>query len=98
MKLLHEVTGMYELPDGRVFVENWGNGLLIEAKDWGGVEELPKEVGTATIGPWVGLNGDEKYRLFVHPVNRLVANSYAPSQSELLKAEILPAVELPVAA
>jgi hypothetical protein len=92
MELLQEIEGIYSFDNGQVFVSSWGPGLLIEDKDFGGIELLPKDFSTTTIGPWLGTNGDDRYRVFVLPESSLVELMQPPTQEDVTTAEKMPSI------
>jgi hypothetical protein len=78
------------LPDGTIFIDCWGPGLLIDQEDFGGVEILPPDVHTASVGPWLGANGDDQYRVFCLRDNCLTNYIDQPPQERIANAEKMP--------
>ena len=99
IQLLQEIEAIAILGNGQVFVDCWGPELLIDPEDWGGVEFLPDDLKTASIGPWLGINGDNKYRVFclrdhcdfeyINPPSFAQINN-AQRMPSLCQAEVIP--------
>ncbi|MDD5341449.1 MAG: hypothetical protein PHC97_03385 [Patescibacteria group bacterium] len=78
------IEGIFEMPNGDIFVQGWVS-VLIPKKDFGGVELMPV---SELSSPCLGTNGDDKWYIF-SPHN-LLGLSQAPSAEEMAGAEILP--------
>jgi len=94
MELLYPIEGIIKLPNGQIFATRWGNGLIVNPEDFGGVEELPAEIKTTTVGPWIGLNGDNLYRIFCLHDNSLIEFRQQPALEEVQAAETLPPIQM----
>ena len=92
MQLLQTIEAIRILENGQVFVDCWGPELLIDPEDWGGIEILSDDVKTASIGPWLGTNGDDKYKVFCLSDNRLVEYSKPPLLAKIRDAQLLPSL------
>lgn len=93
MELLANIDGFVVLPDGRILCDCWGPGLLIEPEDFGGVEMLPDSVNPSTNGPWLGVNGDEQYRIFFIRTNCLIQYRNQPQPDAVAQATVIPSLQ-----
>jgi len=84
MKINRVIYGIFVLPNGDIYLEGWCP-CIIKKNDFGGVDEIS---GMQIAEPQLGVNGDDKWRIFTPNNNIMLCN--APSPEEIAKAEILP--------